>query len=134
MKGCLGGAFTLMASLIVASSIAGPSRADEKIDFARDIRPILSDACFLCHGPDDGQRKADLRLDTRDGALGNRDAGAPFVPGKPDESEAWVRITATDATMLMPPPKSGQRLSSKQIGLITALIEQGRKWHSHAAL
>ena len=52
----------------------------------------------MCHGPDDGQRKADLRLDTRDGALGNRDGGTPFVPGKPDESEAWVRITATDAS------------------------------------
>jgi hypothetical protein len=119
--------------MIVASSIAGPTRADEKIDFARDIRPILSDACFLCHGPDDGQRKADLRLDTRDGALGNRDEGAPFVPGKPDDSEAWVRITATDPTMLMPPPKSGKKLSAKQIELIRAWIEQGAKWNSHWA-
>src|SRR5260370_36590563 len=106
----------MVPTMVVATAAA--ARAKEKIDFARDIRPILSDACFLCHGPDDAQRKADLRLDTRDGALGNRDGGAPFVAGKPDESEAWVRITATDATMLMPPPKSGKKLSAKQIELI----------------
>jgi hypothetical protein len=127
------GRLMVMTISLVFVALAVRAGADERVDFARDIRPILSDACFLCHGPDDGQRKADLRLDTRDGALGNRDGGAPFVAGKPEESEAWLRITSSDPTMLMPPAKSGKKLSAKQIELIKAWIEQGAKWNSHWA-
>jgi hypothetical protein len=110
----------------------GASAAD-RIDFARDIRPILSDACFQCHGPDETQRKADLRLDTRPGIFGNRDSGVPVVAGKPEDSEAWLRITADDPKMLMPPLKSGKKLSEKQIAMIKTWIEQGAKWNSHWA-
>lgn len=120
----------------LAMSVAACSaavQADDKIDFARDIRPILSDACFLCHGPDETQRKADLRLDTRQGAFGKRDGAAPFVPGKPEDSEAWVRMTSDDPTMRMPPPKSGKKLSEKQIALVKTWIEQGAKWNTHWA-
>ncbi len=107
--------------------------AADRVDFARDIRPILSDACFQCHGPDESQGKADLRLDTRQGMFANRDGGVPFAPGKLEDSEAWMRITADDPKMLMPPPKSGKKLSEKQIALVKAWIEQGAKWNSHWA-
>jgi mono/diheme cytochrome c family protein len=109
------------------------TRAVERVDYARDIRPILSDVCFQCHGPDETQRKADLRLDTRQGMFGNRDGGAPFVAGKPDESEAWLRITSDDPKTLMPPPTSGKKLSDAQRALIKTWIEQGAKWNSHWA-
>src|SRR5580765_7847212 len=107
---------TLIAAAAVIFS-SGPRglHAAEKVDFARDIRPILSDACFLCHGPDETQRKADLRLDTRDGALGELNGARPFVPEKLAESEAWLRITSDDLEQKMPPPKSGKKLSAKQV-------------------
>ncbi|MGE5191520.1 MAG: DUF1549 domain-containing protein, partial [Deltaproteobacteria bacterium] len=120
-----------LAMSVAAGAVA--ARADDKIDFARDIRPILSDACFLCHGPDDAQRKADLRMDTRQGAFGQRDGAAPFVPGKPEDSEAWVRMTSDDPTMRMPPPKSGKKLTDRQIALVKTWIEQGAKWNTHWA-
>src|SRR5262245_54772022 len=80
-----------------ARPAAPPAR---KVDFARDVRPILADTCFACHGPDEKTRKADLRLDTKDGLLG----GGSVVPGKPDKSELISRIATHDATELMPPP------------------------------
>jgi hypothetical protein len=121
------------AQAIALTILAGGLRADDKVDFARDIRPILSDACFLCHGPDPTQRKADLRLDTRDGALGESAGGHPFVAGNPAESEAWIRIVSDDSEQKMPPPKSGKKLSPRQIELIRKWIEQGAHWNSHWA-
>ncbi len=76
------------------------------VDFARDIRPLLSDNCFACHGPDAKQRKADLRLDTREGALVYIDGTSAVVPGKPSESELVRRVTTDDEDDLMPPPDS----------------------------
>ncbi|MBI3866155.1 MAG: DUF1549 domain-containing protein, partial [Planctomycetia bacterium] len=125
--------FPIAALAVVVSARCGLLTADERVDFARDIRPILSENCFLCHGPDETQRKADLRLDTRDGAFKESNGSIPFVPGKPAESEAWLRITSDDPAMKMPPPKSGKKLSPKQIGLIKTWIEQGAKWNSHWA-
>jgi hypothetical protein len=93
----------------------GTLRAAEPVDFARDIRPIFSENCFLCHGPDATQRKADLRLDTRDGAFAKHEASFPVVAGKPDDSEVYLRITADDPQALMPPPKSGKKLTARQI-------------------
>ena len=123
---------TLVAA-VVAAALATPIHADDKIDFARDIRPILSDACFQCHGPDETQRKADLRLDTRDGAFGKRDGNLPIVAGKSGESEAYLRISSNDPALLMPPPKSGKKLSPQQIDRIKTWIEQGARWNSHWA-
>jgi hypothetical protein len=119
-------------SIGVAAGVSG-ARADDRIDFARDVRPILSETCFLCHGPDETQRKAELRLDSKQGALGQRDGGPAFVAGKPDESQAWLRITADDPKMQMPPPKSGKKLTEKQITLIRTWIEQGARWETHWA-
>ena len=103
------------------------------VDFARDIRPLLSDNCFACHGPDAKQRKADLRLDTREGALADLDGTSAVVPGKPSESEAYRRITTADADDLMPPPDSGRALTDSEKELVRRWIEQGAKWQNHWA-
>ena len=81
------------------------------VDFNRDIRPILSESCYQCHGPDANKRKADLRLDTRDGLFRSADGSTVVVPGKPDESELWLRITSDDPETRMPPPKAGKPLA-----------------------
>src|SRR6476619_7157788 len=80
------------------------------IDFNRDIRPILSENCFRCHGPDKNQRKKGLRLDMRDVALEKK----AFVPGKPDDSKLVHRIFSTDKDELMPPPDSNKHLTDAQ--------------------
>jgi hypothetical protein len=112
---------------------AGRSAAGERVDFHRDIRPILSEACFQCHGPDDKQRKADLRLDKKDGAFADLGGYFAIVPNKPQESRLFQRITATDPKEHMPPPKSGKKLTSRQIELIRLWIEQGAPWSEHWA-
>jgi len=106
-------------------------QADDPVDFKRDIRPILSNSCFLCHGPDDKRRKADLRLDTREGAFHAVDGKQPFLPGKPDQSEAFRRILTTDPDDHMPPAKAGRQLTPKQVELIRKWIRQGAKWSEH---
>src|SRR5581483_4917030 len=88
--------------------------AAAKVDFNRDIRPILSNNCYACHGPDEKVRKADLRLDTPEGATEN---GA-ITPGKPEQSELVKRISATDGEV-MPPPKTGKKLTRREIELLT---------------
>jgi hypothetical protein len=98
------------------------------VDFNRDIRPILSDNCYQCHGPDKNKRKADLRLDTKEGF-----GASIIVPGMPDQSELFRRITAPDANERMPDPKSGKKLEPRQIALIKAWIEQGAVWKGHWA-
>jgi len=97
------------------------------IDFNRDIRPILSDACFHCHGPDKAKRKADLRLDTEEGAR------KVIEPGKLDDSDLWHRITTKRDAKLMPPPKSGRKLTATQVDLLRRWIEAGAKWQPHWA-
>jgi hypothetical protein len=106
-------------------------QADEPVDFKRDIRPILSNTCFLCHGPDPKNRKGDLRLDIRGDAFRVVDGKAAFVPGKPDKSEALLRILTTDKDDHMPPVKSGKKLTPKQIELIRKWVQQGAKWSEH---
>jgi hypothetical protein len=95
------------------------------VDFNRDVRPILSNNCFKCHGPDEKERKAKLRLDTPDGAK------KALTPGNPDESELIVRVKSDDAEMVMPPPKSGTKLSVKEIETLTAWVKQGGKYATH---
>src|SRR5580765_5914141 len=88
---------------------------DKPVDFQREIRPLLSDNCFQCHGPDKDTRMMDLRLDTKEGAFEKRTAGAPIVPGKPEESLIYQRITADKPARRMPPVSSHKTLTPKQI-------------------
>jgi hypothetical protein len=123
-----------MVLVVLAGSMLSGSRpagAAEPVDFRRDIQPILSDNCFLCHGPDSKTRKADLRLDVKDGAL--RKADPVIVPGKSGESELIARITCTEPDELMPPRKSGKALTPHQIELLKTWIDQGASWSKHWA-
>jgi hypothetical protein len=105
-----------------------------KIDFARDVRPILSDKCFLCHGPDAGHRKADLRLDQKEKAFAAGESGAVAIkPGKPDESELVRRILADDADERMPPASSKKQLTDAEKKTLRDWIAQGAEWGGHWA-
>src|SRR6185369_2448036 len=99
-----------------------------RVSFNRDIRPILSQYCFACHGPDRLKAESDLRLDTREGAL------AAIVPGKPAESELIRRLTTSKASQKMPPRKTGKTLDARQVALLRTWIEQGAPWESPWAL
>ena len=99
--------------------------------FGRDVLPILTDHCFPCHGPDVGSRKADLRLDIKEGVL--RLENPVVVPGHGDASELILRITSDDADEVMPPPKSKRKLSPRQIDVLRRWIDEGAKWGEHWA-
>jgi hypothetical protein len=108
----------------------------DSVDFNLHIRPILSDRCFKCHGPDANQRKANLRLDTPEGALAalkDNPKAHVIVPGSPDQSEVFLRISTADTSQLMPPPKSNLSLTENEISLIKKWIEQGATYKPHWA-
>jgi hypothetical protein len=122
-------------SLSLCATVSAASAADDKIVFNRDIRPILSDTCFKCHGPDANKRKADLRLDSRAGAMADLGGGqGAIVPGKPDESEAFRRLTSDDIEDKMPPPDSGLTLTPQQVELFRKWIAQGAEYQAHWSL
>ena len=107
---------------------------NSKLEYNRDVRPILSENCFACHGFDKHKREAGLRLDTRDGALEAGDSGEPAIkPGEPSESELVRRILSTDEDELMPPPHSGKELSAEQKSILQKWIEQGAEYAPHWA-
>ncbi|QDU59837.1 Planctomycete cytochrome C [Planctomycetes bacterium Pan216] len=103
------------------------------IDFTREIQPLLSDACFHCHGPDEQTREADLRLDLKEGAFEDRGGYAAFTPGDLAKSEALARMITDDPDLRMPPADSGRTLGPKQIERVRRWIEQGAKWREHWA-
>ena len=119
--------------LLVSLARADDAALPEKIEFNRDVRPILSDTCFKCHGPDKKHREADRRLDTRDGALAENESVRAIVPGKLAESDAHVRIHSADADEQMPPRKSGKKLTARQIAILDRWIEQGAEYQPHWA-
>ncbi len=123
----------LILAVLTIGVLPARSLANEPapVDFRKEILPILSENCFLCHGPDGGTRKADLRLDTKDGAL--RAEEPVIVPGKSGESEVFLRVTSRDADELMPPRKSGKVLTPHQVELLKKWIDQGAKWNKHWA-
>jgi hypothetical protein len=125
-------AWTWMIAMLPCAAIANlyaqPARAADRIEFNRDIRPILSDACFQCHGPDKAKRKAKLHFDTEEGAR------TVIVAGKPNDSELIRRITTTDGEKRMPPKTSGHALTPRQIELLTRWIAEGAQWQKHWSL
>src|SRR5262245_44461495 len=102
----------MLFALVCLSAAAAPPApaAERRLVFNRDIRPILSDNCFRCHGPDSGARKAGLRLDRREVAI----AKGAIIPGKPDESELIARVCGDDPETRMPPPASNKTLKPEQ--------------------
>ena len=108
------------------------ARADDTaaVDFNRDVRPLLADRCFKCHGPNESDRKAGLRLDVREGAIADHDGLRAIVPGAPEASELVRRITAGDEDR-MPPHKEGKRLAAADVELLQRWIEEGAEWKEH---
>ncbi len=128
---CRGRFVSLLAFFCCLAPI---TNADDEVRFNRDVKPILSQNCFQCHGPDDKHRAAGLRLDQRDAAMKPAESGAAaIVPNDPQQSELLKRITSTDADLHMPPADSGKVLTSEQVDLLRRWIEQGAKYEGHWA-
>ena len=103
------------------------------VDYNLDVRPILADNCFACHGPDAKTREANLRLDTKAGAFSEPSGYPVIVPGKPEESELYLRIASNDDFYRMPPADFNKTLTPAQIDTITQWIREGAKWEEHWA-
>src|SRR5688500_10993880 len=114
-----------------AQDAAGEEPVPAVVTFNRDVRPILSDTCLKCHGFDEKERKAELRLDTKEGLTRVHKGVTPVVAGDLAKSEVYRRITTGDADDLMPPVKSGKRLTARQKEIIKRWIEQGMNWEPH---
>src|SRR5918998_4010520 len=123
-------AFGLLSLFVGTFAASAPSYAAD-VRFNRDIRPILSENCFACHGPDEKKRKADLRLDTKDGLFTKLENGVPVVPGDVKNSEMLRRVTSHDEEDVMPPPKTGKKLTPQQVELLRKWVEQGAAWEGH---
>ena len=122
-----------VVSVVLLLSAAGAqfAPADDTVRFNRDIRPILSEQCFFCHGPDASHREADLRFDVEQSAKADLGGYHAILPGNVDDSEMFRRITTTDDEERMPPPESGKSLTAEQIGLLRRWIEQGAPYEAH---
>ncbi|MBL9183400.1 MAG: PSD1 domain-containing protein [Verrucomicrobiaceae bacterium] len=118
---------------VLFAAFATATAAEEPLSFNRDIRPILSENCFACHGFDSKKREAELRLDTPEGAYTAKDGAFPIKPGDLAKSEVWQRIITTDEDDLMPPPKSHKKLTQKQKDTLKLWIEQGAPYQKHWA-
>lgn len=124
---------------LAAASCGDSSDLPATVEYNRDVRPILSNRCFACHGPDSNARKAGLRLDVRESAVANRDGydRPAIVPGNPGRSELIRRVQADDPEERMPPPKSnqagyeGRRLSDRETAVLTRWVKQGAEWQEH---
>jgi hypothetical protein len=120
------------AKALIILSFAASAWGADTVSFNRDIRPIMSDTCFRCHGPDKSSRMADLRLDLRDAATKKTDSGVtPIVPGKPEESEIVRRIFSTDPAEMMPPDYSHKVLTQKQKETIRQWVAEGAQYEGH---
>ena len=119
--------------LLVYLSLSVMPSAGDEVDFNRDIRPILSENCLVCHGPDAAARKAGLQLDTEAGARKDLGGYAAVSPGNLEASRLWRRVTVPDEEERMPPAKSGSRLDDRQLTLLRRWIEQGGRYARHWA-
>ena len=118
---------TLLLFVLSTAGLSASPEVPANVEFNRDIRPILSDNCFHCHGPDKSHRKAKLRLDVREDAL-EKEA---FIPGKPAESELVKRLHSKDSDEVMPPPDSNKKLTAHQKALLEQWIKQGGQYQLH---
>jgi mono/diheme cytochrome c family protein len=126
-------ALSLLA-LAIALHGAKVTAGEGRISYNKDIRHILSDKCFYCHGPDEKNRKADLRLDLRQGATADLGGYQAITPGKPEESEVLNRVTSKDSKEMMPPPKSKKpRLTAKEVATLQQWIKEGAEYEGHWA-
>src|SRR5262249_47498651 len=131
-------ALSLVAFGALSASAGEPSapgtggRPGTVIDYNRQVRPILSNNCFQCHGPDADQRESGLRLDVREAALQPADSGKPaVVPGRPDQSGLVRRVSATKKGTVMPPPSSNKTLTAAEKQLLKDWIAQGAAYQTH---
>ncbi|MFM9000312.1 MAG: PSD1 and planctomycete cytochrome C domain-containing protein [Opitutia bacterium] len=121
-------------SLLLTSLTAALPAADGRLEFNRDVRPILSDTCFACHGPDTNKIKGGLRLDSKEAALKGGKSGDPaIVPGQPDKSAVIARITTKDPDDVMPPPESHKTVTPAQIAVLKRWIAEGAEYQGHWA-
>lgn len=130
------GQITRSGMIVLLSTIAFQVQAFEdhrRIDFNRDVRPILSDNCFTCHGPDEQQRVNDLRLDRSEDIFADRNGHRVIVPGDVAASILHQRISSSDAEQRMPPRDSGRQLTEAQIQILAEWIQQGAEWKEHWA-
>ncbi|MFN9850818.1 MAG: DUF1549 domain-containing protein, partial [Planctomycetota bacterium] len=129
------GLLAIIASVLPASVVSAETPDAKSLDFNRDIRPILSNRCFRCHGPDENERqgggKTGLRLDTPEGIA--EDLGGHFavVPGKPEQSELISRIKTQDASIVMPPPETGLKLNDAEIALLERWVRENAPYAIH---
>src|SRR5688500_14000255 len=121
--------------ILASAATAVPARAQalEKLDYSRDVLPILSANCFVCHGRDASTREADMRLDVRAESTRVRDDVAPIVPGKPDASMVIFRVTSDDEEVRMPPPERANRLTKQQVDVLRQWIMEGAEYNEHWA-
>jgi len=122
--------------IIEACNSSARDNSREKISYNFDIRPILADKCFSCHGPDANKRQAGLRLDIAKeayDALKEHPGAHAIVPFKPDSSQVYLRISSVDTSMMMPPPVSNLKLTAQEIELIKKWISQGAAYERHWA-
>jgi hypothetical protein len=117
----------------VSGAVATAAEAPKpsQVSFQRDVRPILSDKCFLCHGPDEKHREADLRLDLREGLLGDGTTKGVVIPGTVEASRLWKRISHDDPDQRMPPEESNKTLSNSERDVLRRWIDQGAEWQEH---
>jgi len=115
------------------ATVAQTNPATKPVDFNRDIRPILSDTCFTCHGPDEQTQQAGLRLDTKEGTFADRGGYQVIVPGKAAESRLFQRVSAKEESLRMPPPTADRKLTQQQIDLLRRWIDEGARWETHWA-
>ena len=124
---------TCTAILTLAGMVSSLSAQKDGISYNRDIRPILSNHCFSCHGLDEKHRKANLRLDVREEAIMSRDGIQAIAPGSIEDSESWMRIISDDEDEVMPPPETHKSLTAEEKKLVRQWIEQGAPYEGHWA-
>ncbi len=130
------GVFMTRMAILFLISLPAPKRCSsaDELDFNRDVRPLLADRCYACHGPDEQAREAGLRLDRRDSAVGTGNKVGPIVPGKPSLSELVHRIENNDPGEMMPPPSHNKPLTPGEKKVLIGWISQGAKYQPHWSL